>query len=1051
MRLSLSIFATIALSASRANAQDPPYIAFDAYGTPLEIANTELQYDQNQNHAAGVPPTVSADHSTIHSTGNRWSAYELPASQEVFENTILQFTFTLAEETVDGFQAICLDADRELTGSNGQCFALSTSQGWLDNFVNVAKLTGVNQTTHHSIPIGHFFTGPVNYLAFLQDSDGPDKSVGDSSISNFRLVQQDRNMLDVEINGVVEQLENHQLSYTFKSGLQDIDDWLMAISEDGASVQVNGNQWKALPLNSPYTITPYTILEFGIVVSEPGDLHAICLDSNLDAALNEKPCVTFLTHPDNAFHILTTEILPDVPTTLALPFGQIMGLGVGETIDTNYIAFIQDDDRADKRGGRSTYTNIRIYEEDRMEIEIKVFGQNVTVPNVQESLKSSSNQVQDSIDHVLSVSADGTKVTAHGNSWKRLKLDEAFDVTPSTMLKFHYEVPEEAEISMICLIKDTTVTNDGRADCFATSGKDTSTASSNYKKIQPYSSGDGAVNDYEILVGQYFTGPVHWLAFVQDNDKVYTPSRAEGESSWSNIEIYSLPSLIVGLDSGSFAIENNQKSYDSSQDSTPISDYLAVVSDDGLSVVASGNMWRALPLDPPMSAAELGDFVVSFDWLLTVPGEFHGVCFEDNLEWGDYDNPLANKYDPKRCLLLNNFDNVKGAFEMYQPAVGEPHRYVANLSKMFDRFYEWKYLVLIQDNDEDKSVGQLALSNIHVTTSLTSCLEGTDYSFVVSDCTVPNFLAGVKSKMMENSCAGDPLLELMALFDATTEMDVYKKIEFICSSAYEPAEFDFAKTISSETQLVGEFIDGGTILNYEHDSEGGNLAKDGASIAAADQKAASQLLSWPKHHALDHCDIGAAMCCWVDSRGTAELEDNSDVCYVNMKSSRRTAHVADGYSIYGDDHEGAVNCQGFAWGTDGGSIASALKGNALHKVGFMNELYLGLKGNVEQVPGAPMCGCLDRMPVVTHADCTKVSSDTSTVEVTYSSTIGRFSSEFTIGAIDYSDCGDLNTYYKTLVGETSHNAAYMDKRIVGEGGCHVAINGFLERKGLVKS
>ena len=234
MKLQLLLFATLALATQQSSAQ---YLTLDAYGTPLEIANNEVEYDQNQNHRDGVSPTISTDHTTLHSVGNRWSAYQLPAEQEIFENSVLQFTFTLNEETEKGFQSICLDADVEVTGSNGQCFALTTTQGWINDMINVAKMTAVNQTTHHSIPIGHFFTGPINYLAFLQDSDGVDKSKGDSSISGLRLVRLDRNKLNIEINKVPEQLENHQLSYSSRDYTQDTSDWLMAISEDGSGVQ----------------------------------------------------------------------------------------------------------------------------------------------------------------------------------------------------------------------------------------------------------------------------------------------------------------------------------------------------------------------------------------------------------------------------------------------------------------------------------------------------------------------------------------------------------------------------------------------------------------------------------------------------------------------------------------------------------------------------------------------------------------------------------------------------------------------------------------------
>lgn len=1068
MKLALSILATAAL----ARAQDP-YLNFDAYGTILQIpAASEEQYDQNQNHAAGIVPVASADGNELHIVGNRWSAYPLPETDsplEVYDDSVLEFTFKLDADTVSGFQAVCLDADKEQTGSNGRCFVLSTSQGWIDGMTNVAETTAVGESSQISIPIGHFFTGTINYLVFIQDSDGDAaaKAAGDSTISGLKLIQKDRIKLEVEIDGTVEYLENNQLSYTTDGGSptsQDTQDWLMAISEDGKGLQINGNQWKALALNAPITITHYTVLEFDIVVTEPGEFHAICLDDTLD---NQDSCMVYKHPQDNSYFRLTSELGTGVSERLVIPYGQILGLLEGDNRTANYIAFVQDNDAGDKRGGQSTYSNIRVYDEQRTPLKISVYNQDVNIPNIQTPFTNSgSNSVQDSIDHVMSVSSDASTLTAYGNSWKRFKLDEPFTVTEATVLKFTFEATVEAESHIICLLDDSINANDGRDDCYALSGKEITGSSSAYKKVSPFTE-DGHTTHYELLVGSYFTGDVLYLGFGQDNDKAFTATRAEGESSISNITIYDLPSLNVGVDGSSptdrsvnslsFAIANDQQSYESSsQDNTPIRDNLAIVADDGSSITVTANTWRMFPIVPPKSSAELGDFVVSFNYKLVTKAQFHAICFEDNSELGDYDSPASNEYDPKRCFLLNEFEDLSSNqvwFRGYQPALGETHRYVLNLSKFpFERFYEWKYLALIQDNDDDNSVGEMVISDLHVTTSLTSCLESTDFTFQVSDCTVENFLTqvGVQLAATTGCSQDDPLLELMAVFDAKTEMDVYKQIEHICKSSYGAYEHDFAKTISSETQLVGEFIDGGTILNYETDAEGGDLAKDGAAIAASDQVAATHLLSWPKHHALDHCDVGAAMCCWVDSRGTTALDDNTDVCYVDMKASRRTAHVADGYSIYGGGAEGAANCHGFAWGTDGGSVASALKGNALFKVGFMDNFYKDSKGNVEQVPGAPMCGCMDRMPVVTYASCTKAAPDTSSVSVTHSAATG-FSAVFTMGTIQYTDCGDLNAHYKTLVAAGSPDALYMDTRIVGDGQCLGAINGFLHDKGLIKT
>jgi len=1029
----------------------------NAYGTVLQVDNTELQYDQNQNHNTGTAPIISADHSTLHTKGNRWSAYELPTPQEIYPDSVLQFSFTLNQETEKGFQAICLDADREVTGTNGQCFVLSTTQGWIENMRNVDKMTVLGETSHISIPIGHFHSGTVSYIAFIQDSDGTDRSLGDSSFSDLKLLQVDRKKLAITINGETEMLENHQLSYKFQGGNQDTSDWLMEISENGADLQINGNQWKALQLNSPYNVTSLTIVEFDVVVTDPGDIHGICLDSDLNAASTSgDSCVSFMTPRDHVFQMMTTEIVADTPQKLVIPFGQMVNLP-GGTKEVKYIGFVQDYDTGDKRGTRSTFSNLRIYEEDRMDMSITVFGDSVAIPNFQTSFSSSSNRVEDSKDHVMSVSSDGNSITATGNSWKRIKLDTPIDVTATTALKFSFEVSHEAEGHTFCLLKSNNMA-DGRNDCYSTSGKDIKSTTSSSVKIGPKTE-EGEKRDYTIMIGTFFQGPVEWLGFAIDNDKVYTASRAEGESTWSDIEIYTTPSLNIGLNTGSIAIENNQITYEStSQDSVPIRDHMAIISQDGSNITANGNMWRALPLTTPMAASELGDFVVSFDYVLHEAADFHLLCFEENLEFGDHDSPAANQYDPDRCLALNAFETTTNPnwIEAYSPQVGESHHYAVNLSKLLDRFYNWNYLVLVQDSDAgDKSAGSMTISNMHITTDLSSCLKDKNFAFQVSNCTVDNFLAEVQAKMTSHNCpTNDPLLELMAFFDATWETEVHKEIEHICKSSYESYEYDFSKTVSLgvdeavKRQLVKEHIDGGAVLNYEQDSEGGNLGRDGFGIGFSDEYAASRLMTWPTHHALDECDIGAAMCCWVDSRGIAELVDNTDVCYVDMKASRRSAHVADGWSIYGDGSEGAVNCEAFAWGTDGGSISSALKGNALFKVGFRNNLHDGLKGNVEQVPGAPMCGCLDRMPVVTNAACTIVSDDTSVVDVTYDPDAGAYHAKFTMGTIEYKNCDDFNSHYRTLVGKDSSNADFVDTRIVGDGGCVGAIDGFLKKKGL---
>ena len=140
---------------------------------------------------------------------------------------------------------------------------------------------------------------------------------------------------------------------------------------------------------------------------------------------------------------------------------------------------------------------------------------------------TSGNSVQDSLDHIQSISPDGRKITVYGNSWKRYKLGTPFEVVHATMLRLKVQIQSEAELFVFCLLKDTHNAHDGRDDCWMLSGRDASSATS-FKMVSPLTTA-GEMNQYEINIGSYFQGPVHYLAVAQDNDKVYTETRADGE------------------------------------------------------------------------------------------------------------------------------------------------------------------------------------------------------------------------------------------------------------------------------------------------------------------------------------------------------------------------------------------------------------------------------------------------------------------------------------------------------------------------------------------
>lgn len=127
-----------------------------------------------------------------------------------------------------------------------------------------------------------------------------------------------------------------------------------------------------------------------------------------------------------------------------IPSGEFVVWNVpAQTIpgDMNYISFIQEGDDL----AQTTFSNIELYENDAstqrsggmstpLSLEVTIFGQAVTIPNVQRSIANSDpTDRRDTIDNILSLRDDGATVRAYGaNFWKSFDLSESFEVTSTT-------------------------------------------------------------------------------------------------------------------------------------------------------------------------------------------------------------------------------------------------------------------------------------------------------------------------------------------------------------------------------------------------------------------------------------------------------------------------------------------------------------------------------------------------------------------------------------------------------------------------------------------
>jgi len=186
--------------------------------------------------------------------------------------------------------------------------------------------------------------------------------------------------------------------------------------------------------------------------------------------------------------------------------------------------------------------------------------------------------------------------------------------------------------------------------------------------------------------------------------------------------------------------------------------------------------------------------------------------------------------------------------------------------------------------------------------------------------------------------------------------------------------------------------------------------------------------------------VGAGTCTGTGCQDEDPV-DNTDVCYHDSRDSSFAAHVIDATNVFTGDSEGAVHCHGFTYQTE---LEQKYKGNSLFEVAFSR----GLLGNgyVREVPGAPMCGCIDTMPKVTSAGC---SSTAATEQWAIATTIidGAETLDISLSgvSIDFSDCsaGTLGAEVQSKTGAALSTNFFSD--------CATAEAAYTESKGFRKS
>ena len=355
-------------------------------------------------------------------------------------------------------------------------------------------------------------------------------------------------------------------------------------------------------------------------------------------------------------------------------------------------------------------------------------------------------------------------------------------------------------------------------------------------------------------------------------------------------------------------------------------------------------------------------------------------------------------------------------------------------------------------------------------------------------CNFDALLELMNEEQADWGCGHDSLTELKRIFGTNSEDEVRDRVQAMCVEAMEAKEASDFRTFSAITKESDVFdkayFDGGTYYNEGREGDDDAGIKVDQFWAGPKDRIVSAYYSAARYNTgiqfpsdisnFENCEIRAAMCCWTQDRQAdddngncatpyeencvdADPADNTDICYVDMSRAPESSRTERGFAIFADEAEGDAHCHGFAWDTDETDVSAFHKGANLFYVSMYD--HLSQRGYVRNVPGSPMCGCVEQMPVVSRSDCTELELLKQWTGYIFQRGVG-LTARMTHNEVEFNSCqgannnnNDLEAYYQRLVNEgraTRNEMNVLKQTIVGEGQCERATTRFLSSQGLVR-
>ena len=464
---------------------------------------------------------------TLHIVGNSWKKIAFPYN--VTPNTYLEFDFrSSAQGEIHG-----MGFDNDDNISDNYTFKVYGTQDWgITAYNNYAA--SAPQWKHYTIHVGQHFSGSMIYLTFTNDHDvsSPTAESVFRNVTVYDVVPTPTQTptptatpTETPIPGPTPTLAPgvvnfHTVAIQSYGGDQDYDP-TFSIEDGGATLRIVGNGWKKIDF--PYNVTSDTYLEFDFQSSAQGEIHGIGFDR--DNGISEN--LTFKLYGTQAWGIAAYNNY-----AASAPQWKHYVIQVGQHYSGAmlYLTFSNDHD-VPSPTAESAFRNIEVYDlfvPTPTPTQTATPGPSPTpAPGAIDfdmySIESYGGG-QD-LNPLVSVENDGYTLRIVGNGWKKIVL--GYNVTADTVLEFDFASSAQGDIHGMGFDNNNDISANYSFQVYGTQAwciRDFH----NYAAFAP------EWRHYAIPVGQYFTGNLPYLVFINDHD-VGSPT---AESRFCNVRVH---------------------------------------------------------------------------------------------------------------------------------------------------------------------------------------------------------------------------------------------------------------------------------------------------------------------------------------------------------------------------------------------------------------------------------------------------------------------------------------------------------------------------------